>query len=587
MALLIAVFFGALYIVDLDQLRKGSIQKIATWSGGQIRYSSAFNINYFPNFQNIRLIAEDVEVVKIRNLHGLKKIYAKQLAIDVNVWKLLFGLVEIDTLHLTTPNFILDEDEFNNNTQQAHPLHLLTTQTLSQNLIDRLKISNGTLQFVSGHKVSETLRHIHATWSFSNSKQKIKGYGEFVWRKEKTLYNYISLPMKGGTENTQNRRLSYSFSNPFIEAKFSGNTGFQPDVYLGGTANVTISNMRALSKWLKHPLPHGRGLEIFSAKGTINWRASRLTFVNSQISLDNNYATGTVSVDYTSAKPKLEGTLAFNTLSLQPYVLLPNSSSSIKRPHGITFELQKYFDADLRLSIREISLGGFKTRDNALTLSLTSEMLLIDVAQVGICNGLASGQFKISHGNNQIPIVKINGSAQRIETHACHDTFFVNSPFHGKTAVDFNLQAQIDLIKKTKTIDLLKAMDGKIFMAISEAGKLNVALPELFIGSSNAQTHSLNKATPFSSLKARMQISGGKNIMPKVIINTKNSTYIGSGVWHFLKNTIDYKITKQIPSIQSASLVPQEQNDIALRVKGSWAQPNIQIWNSKTKQPIN
>ena len=66
-----------------------------------------------------------------------------------------------------------------------------------------------------------------------------------------------------------------------------------------------------------------RACKNISATGGVNWDGSTLTFDDGSFSVDDNAADGLLAIT-AGAPPRIEGTLAFDRLVLDPYLLGAN-----------------------------------------------------------------------------------------------------------------------------------------------------------------------------------------------------------------------------------------------------------------------
>ncbi|MBJ6907684.1 hypothetical protein, partial [Vibrio cholerae] len=62
------------------------------------------------------------------------------------------------------------------------------------------------------------------------------------------------------------------------------------------------------------------GFGPFHAKGQLEWVGRTMAFQNTTLQLDENDATGTLSINFAGQRPAVEGTLGLKTLDLTQYL---------------------------------------------------------------------------------------------------------------------------------------------------------------------------------------------------------------------------------------------------------------------------
>jgi len=131
-------------------------------------------------------------------------------------------------------------------------------------------------------------------------------------------------------------------------------------------AELIVPKLREAARWLGADWPEGQqGLGAFEAKGPLDWSEGSLSFENARFTLDGNAATGALSLTLGPDRPKVEGTLAFNTLNLAPYLEAPAAPrrlaadwlSYIRIPGSVPSSLIREIDADVRISARSVAVA--------------------------------------------------------------------------------------------------------------------------------------------------------------------------------------------------------------------------------------
>lgn len=567
------------YILDSKTIRDKAIKHLSTWSDGNIHVSGPVKLKYFPN---VSLTADKIEITKFNRLPSLEKIYAKQLHVDLNLWALVLGKIEIDLLELTAPNIMvkLTNHAMEHGAAKDYIFYAIKplTSVLHQTSIDHLIFNKAIVRMTDTQGRQEILRNLDLNWYFSGTAKQVEGHGHFSWRKQDITYKFATGSIIN-TKSTDKFQLSYFLSTPLMSTNFSGIADLNENFDLVGKQDLEITDLRGFSSWLRYPLPKSKVLNTFSAKGDISWTGSQITFVNSSFKIDGNTANGTLVFDYKKPKPKLDATLAFQELDLAPYLPATQASMDLQK-QDLSFSLLQYFDADLRISTDSITMRQFETGPGAITVSLNSSILHTDIAELALCGGTASGKVRLNSAED-LAKLQIYSQLNQINTGVCLQGFTAQPPLQG--IADIQLKA---FTKGRRMADFIEALNGDISLNIAQTGRMKLALGNMF-GAQNAATfegwpHITSTYQNFSSLRASMKIVNGLGLVRNFALQAApDKTYFGVGRTYFSKGQIDYKIVKRSPLTQAASFQPSQNAITGLSIQGHWDNPRISLHDSQ------
>ena len=104
-----------------------------------------------------------------------------------------------------------------------------------------------------------------------------------------------------------------------VAAKVAGTASFANGLQLDGDVQAEMANARDFLRWAGIALPAGKSLQHLSASGMAHWNGTTLTFDDGTFTLDGNEAVGLLAVT-PGPRPRVDGTLAFDRLALDPYL---------------------------------------------------------------------------------------------------------------------------------------------------------------------------------------------------------------------------------------------------------------------------
>ena len=140
------------------------------------------------------------------------------------------------------------------------------------------------------------LENVNATIS-SKPNGALHCAGAFDFRGEKIAFDTTlgaSLDAQG-----MSRPVNASFSGAPLNGTLEGSLmlGENPQL-LSPQTEIASTDLRATARWLGVHWPAGRGFGAFHAKGQLEWAKRTLAFQNAFVAIDENDATGTLSINF-------------------------------------------------------------------------------------------------------------------------------------------------------------------------------------------------------------------------------------------------------------------------------------------------
>ena len=335
---------------------------------------------------------------------------------------------------------------------------------------DTLIVRRGTLYVTSTEGDWETLSDVQAELS-GWRKGQIAVHGSFMLRGQRLVVDANLAPSAEG--HPHQWALKLSLKGDLIEVAFDGQVNAAEDLQIVGPAELVTVSLRRLARWFGVPIPAAEGLNAASVKGQMHWARHSVAIENAKVGVDGNEATGALLLNMTGERPLIDGTLAFGTLGLDPYVEAARSQSFVfDRPTAswsafdLAFPLIKYVDADLRISAPKVVLRNFALGRGAATITVRSGKLLAEVAELELHSGTASGQIT-ADTTGLVPRYAVRGKLDDLDTGAASAALFGHSLLSGRAALF------ADLAGAGQTpAELLRQLSGKATLTLPEGGKL-------------------------------------------------------------------------------------------------------------------
>jgi AsmA protein len=482
---------------------------------------------------------------------------------------------------LFTADFSSREPTFSQDSAgQMAPL----VQALQKMQFDGLIVRDSTVRIKMSDGSIVELENVDASVS-SKPNGSVLASGMFEFRGEKITFETTL----GASLDTQgmSRPVSGSFTGPLLAANLEGSLmlGENPQL-LSPQTSLTVTDLRAAARWLGVDWPAGNGFGAFSAKGQLEWVGRTVAFQNAALELDDNDATGTLSMNFAGPRPTVEGTLGLKLLDLKQYLKHGDASrqsasllAAIRSASGLEFPLIQAIDADFRISADSVTLPAITIGRSAATVSLRNGKMLADIAELEFEDGTrGGGQIRIDMSGAN-PNYGVQAKYEAPDVGRSLQAMFGHATVQGRGAVTVDLTAAGNTGES-----LLGSLAGKLCVTLAEDGRIGLDVNKLTASASTSSPEGLWKdvsasAISVDQLDARFIVADG-------IIRTQSAEAISGeralkaeGSIGLLEKRLDMKLTvgdvtqtlgeKDAPS--RVTLRPRE----IISVDGPWSAPAI------------
>lgn len=317
------------------------------------------------------------------------------------------------------------------------------------------------------------------------------------------------------------------------------------------TSQVEIANLRSFASWIGLDFGNGSSLGPFKASGPLEFTPRSIEFAEANFDLDGHHATGALMFEWGGARPEVEGTLAFTTFNVTPYLAPPDYNPDkafdisrlfteplMKSPQ---FPIVSQIDADLRISTGEVTFGLSKFGRAAASLSLKDGVLLADLAEFELAKGgRCGGQFGFKT-ENDVPRYSLSGKIESTDVAVLANALWSYSFMSGNSDVTFDLKATGESADK-----ILGSLEGKIAMRQQGSGQIAIDLRTL-AATARAQTQkgwggAIRGQTAVEGLVGEFRVSEGTLTAEKVGARAGDASLAMTGSLNFPEQFGDIKM---------------------------------------------
>src|SRR5262249_54210027 len=344
---------------------------------------------------------------------------------------LVRGVISIDALRLTKAEITLRDGTSPTASTNESP-QAVVANLLSGAPVGILRLRDSTINSPTAAGL-EAITDVDARFDASSGGGAMSSFGSFLLRNE-TVHFALDTGALAETTSGSSVPVSLTLASSPINAKISGTASFANGLDVDGDVQADLPSARGFLRWAGIPLPQGQSLKGLTATGSAHWNGATLTFDDGSFTLDGNSAVGLLAIT-PGARPRVEGTLAFDRLGIDPYV--PTNSPADPAAAAMPIfdqAILKYIDADLRVSAGDIVASAIKLGRGGFTISAKDGVLAGEIGELELCGGSASGRFGIdmTQGTTKASLV---GDISGLTIEGCLQQAALEMPFKGVGSV--------------------------------------------------------------------------------------------------------------------------------------------------------
>lgn len=305
-------------------------------------------------------------------------------------------------------------------------------------------------------------------------------------------------------------RATFALKSAPMNLVFDGTASLGDSPYAEGHANFSTPSARNLLQWSTATGGDAPALGSITLEGDISADPARVRLENATVTLDGRQARGGLDLSRSAVRPKLSGSLAFDTLDLAAFLsaFTPFDATPDAGPGTIDADFANRLNLDLRLSAARASVGAFELTDFAATTRIDEGIAAFDISDASIFGGDVQAGLRFDradegmHAELRVLASDIDGGALGMAS--------------GLTAVVPQAPASLSLILKGDGASwtALMASAGGSFTAHFGPG----TIPGIDIDGLAARTRAgapfplaeVSSASPIASMDIRASIADGR-----------------------------------------------------------------------------
>jgi AsmA protein len=583
-AAFIAVVSAGAYVVaptilSKDRIKSAVTQELSTRTGRPVTFSGEPTITVFPTF------GFRIDKVVVANAPGLGDepfAVVDSVSGGIKIVPLLFGRVEPGSIQLVAPRINLRVDAAGRANWDVGgpvvgaPLDRQVASALRRAAgkpFGRVHVTDGYITYENAQSgATSAVSAINLNIAWRSEKDSAVATGTMDWRGETVDFSG-SLTKPADFFAGKVSPASVNLRATPLRLSFQGNAYASSAVGLDGDLNLAAPSVRRALAWVGRFMSEGSTLGAASIKAKAKIAGANFTFSDAAMELDGNEATGSVRLAFGGARPSVQGTLAFSSLDVSPYlesIRAGFANSSDWEPVAIDLPVLRDTDLDLRISARQVVVGKAKLGAAAASAVGTGGRISLDIGALQIYGGTM--QAAVTADLTQ---PAMNATMRVTLTDV--PTRQVLGALAGIEAVDGTASASFEVRGHADTWNgLLRSATGSASVRLTDCSIGGFDIGEIARDGADDDAGTVPAATTFESIVATMSLSDGSVTTTNLVADGIDyAVTLDEGSASLLRPTIKGRGTL---ALRRPSLRPDGNDfEFPFIIGGSWMQPLISL----------
>ena len=371
--------------------------------GREVSIGDDLSIRIFPK---TAFRVKDLTIANADGFEGDTLARVKDASVGVKLFALLSGSVEVDQFVLTEPaiNLVRKSDGSVNWNLAAGAEDQDTEQTAEGRQPRDLKL--GDVRIVDGRAAYKdemagrtyAAEDIDVGIMLTSLNAPLEVDGDMVFQGEQTTIDLVltdlSTLMAGDAANL---KLDMTFGATTAGADLSVVNG--ETLTYSGPIDFNAPDLPAFAALTGTALADAPGFDSLALSGDVEGGVNAMRLNGANIGFDNIDAQGSLTLDWSGAKPRAAGILSTELLDLRPYMPPPASDAQgfpAWSDAKMDFTGLRNIDADIDISADEILLNDLQIGESRLKLAVENGRMTADIPELAMYGGLGSGRLVVN-----------------------------------------------------------------------------------------------------------------------------------------------------------------------------------------------
>ncbi len=447
-----------------------------------------------------------------------------------------------------------------------------------------LSLSNGALRVVSARRgVDALIDNVHGRFNGLTIGDQLRFDLSAVWRKTPIAIagalNDPETAAKGAPSP-----IVLALDSPLGKLAFGGSLALGDKPSVDGDLTASIPSIDALAAFLDAQPPAVFAADDITVTAKVKGAADSLTFGDATLTSAGQTLEGAIAISEAGGRPSISGTLAAETLALEPLLGPPER---VFDPSGrwstkpFAFAPLRSFDLDLRLSAAHLDAYGLKLADAAASAIVADGHVSATLLEAGAYGGSLQGEVGAAYVGRDLELSARGELANADLGAAIAD--FAQPIITGTGGAKFALEAS-----GASPAAAISSLTGTASLEAANGSILGVNLEEALRRSHRrpidiARDMRLG-GTAFDKVDASLALNDGRAQVRRGVMTSHGVKADLDG----LVDLIDQSWALQVKAIQTDASGEESQDaaHLTLGIAGPWSSPVIQEIGERSTDPV-
>jgi AsmA protein len=447
-----------------------------------------------------------------------------------------------------------------------------------------LSLSNGVLRVVSAKRgIDALIDNVHGRFNGLTIGDQLRFDLSAVWRKTPIAIagalNDPETAAKGAPSP-----IVLALDSPLAKLGFGGSLALGDQPSVDGDLTASIPSIAALASFLDDQPPAVLAANDLTITAKVKGAADSLTFGDATLTSAGQTLEGAIAISEAGGRPAISGTLAAETLALEPLLGPPEHVFDLSgrwSTKPFAFAPLRSFNLDLRLSAAHLDAYGLKLADAAASAIVTDGKLSATLMEAVAYGGRLQGEVGAAYVGRDLKLSAHGELADADLGAAIAD--FAPPIVTGTGGAKFTLEASgaspAAAISSLTGIASLEATNGSILgVNLEEALRRSHRKPV------DVERVMRLGGTPFDTIETSLAVDEGRAQVQRGVM-TSHSMKAGLDG---LIGLVDESWALQVNAIQTDAAGEESQDaaHLTLDIAGPWSHPTIRAIGDGSTEPV-